>query len=208
MAIRRMSKSLLSQSGQDRVSNFIAGYSPAVDEIDLIQTTTVGATPASVINFTNIPQTYKHLQIRGYIITSGVGGNGYAYAQLRFAPLSTGIIDAGTNYCWYEMFAQCGTSTSITNISSLLSSTAAIGFEAGYPSPSIAPGVIDIFDYTSTNIYKTVKSITGGENTSSNSYVLWAASTWLNTSAITSIQLTPTSGSFAQYSKISLYGVK
>jgi len=59
---------------RSRVSTYtqtwVSGLEPEFGSFDSIATTTIGATAASEIIFSSIPQTYKHLQIRGLIRNS------------------------------------------------------------------------------------------------------------------------------------------
>ena len=65
---------------------------------------------------------------------------------------------------------------------------------------------IYIPNYTSSN-YKSVSTDGVGENNATDGRVAFTATLWSNTAAITSIGLTPQSGSFVANSTFSLYGV-
>jgi hypothetical protein len=67
--------------------------------------------------------------------------------------------------------------------------------------------IIDILDYTNTNKYKTVRSLGGYDNNGSG-YTALFSGLWLNTAAITSIQVGALYVSDNIYSRISVYGIK
>lgn len=194
MAVKRFSNSLISQSGQDKVTNFIAGYSPAIDEMDLIERVVVGSGGTSSITFSSIPQTYQHLQIRG---VGKDARTGFAASQIaiRFN------LDSGSNYSYHSLYND-GTSVLA------FGSANAVGayINCGGSGDSFHGAVIDILEYTNTNIFKTCRAISGGDNNGSGQINLTSAS-WRNTSAITSIQMTPLFPNISQNTVYSLYGV-
>jgi hypothetical protein len=66
---------------------------------------------------------------------------------------------------------------------------------------------ITISDY-STNSYKTVMSDSTQENNGSTAYMGFLSNVFTSTSPVTSVVITPQTGSLAQFSTITLYGVK
>ncbi len=146
----------------------------------------------SSISFSNIPQTYQHLQIRGvgYFSTAN---NPY----VRFNS------DANSNYSWHHAWSS-GSGTSQNWASSSF-------MYVGYADSANQPVSfwIDILDYRNINKFKSIKAIHAGEtNGGSGETALWSG-TWRNkNSAITSIQFLPGSGTFTAGTMLSLYGVK
>jgi hypothetical protein len=68
--------------------------------------------------------------------------------------------------------------------------------------------IVDILDYTNTNKYKTLRSLSGGDYNGSGAIAL-TSSVWLNTAAITTITIsTGGYGDLLQYSSFALYGIK
>lgn len=156
---------------------------------DSISTFTVSASTATEIDFQNIPQTYKHLQIRGYGLFTGGASAGYykfnnTSSDYSVVSLFTdGVTIAGTSFsgtigCWW---------------------TAAAGTTPDTP----VPFVIDIPDYTSTTKTKTSIARTGW----SPNYVEQNSNLWNNTSAINRITFT-NGNTFLQNTVISIYGIK
>lgn len=194
MAVKRFSNSLISQSGQDKVTNFIAGYSPAVDEMDLIERVVVGSGGTSSITFSNIPQTYQHLQIRGI---GKDARTGFAASQLTIRFNS----DSGSNYSYHSLYND---GTSVLGFGSANAVGAYIN--CGGSGDYFHGAIMDILEYRNTNTFKTCRSFSGGDNNGSGQINLTSAS-WRSTSAITSIQMTPLSPNMAQNTTYSLYGV-
>jgi len=155
---------------------------------DSIQTVTVGAGGSSSISFTSIPSIYKHLQIRSTTLTNAGGIN------IRFNS------DTGSNYTYHQLY--CDGSTVMAN-SGTAQTSGFIGYSniAG-SNPTV--GVCDILDYQNANKYKTHRSLSGTDANGSGTITFFSG-LWLNTAAITSINLI---GTFAQYSSFALYGIK
>jgi len=160
---------------------------------DSIATTTVGAGGASFVEFTSIPSTYTHLQIR-------ISSLGSADAQQGLNTTYNG--DTGTNYSSHGVSA---TRSSTGFFATANDNIQYFGFSlfSGYPSTS----VIDILDYANTNKFKTMKCLTGCDRSSAG-IVYFFSGVWRNTNAITSIKITPNSGNFNQHSSFALYGIK
>jgi hypothetical protein len=159
-----------------------------------IATVNVGSGGASSISFTSIPSTYQHLQIRA--INIGNTGSTWGYFTMRFNG------DSSSNYPRHQLwgngtsaqaYADTGNSSAFSSISSL---------SAG----NFAASVIDILDYSNTNKYKTLRSLSGVD-LSGDGAVALMSSMWQATSAINSITILPNTN-FAQYSSFALYGIK
>jgi hypothetical protein len=166
-----------------------------------IATATVTSGGASSITFSSIPQTYTHLQIRGIGACNVV--TGVQDTSLQF----NGDTAGNYNPHWIYTF---GSSAYSGNYS------AATGIDWGYVSgtksgsSSFAPAIIDILDYKNTNKYKVTKSFTGqndSTNSTGNYTIVLASGLWQSTSAISSITLLLSSGSFTQYTQYALYGI-
>jgi hypothetical protein len=170
---------------------------PAIGDFESIATTTLGSSQAT-ITFSNIAQTYTHLQIR-------------FHAQNDTANTNTGLLltfngDSGANYSWHRVwgdgssaFSSAGTSTSGIRIERMSAYTTANSI--------FGIGICDILDYRDTNKFKTIKNI-GGVDANGSGHVALNSGNWRSTSAITSVSLTGIDGgNFKQYTSIALYGV-
>jgi len=159
-----------------------------------IATTTLGSSQ-STITFSSIPQDYTHLQIRMFAF-----GNTSNSGLMRFNS------DTATNYSWHALTGNGATASSTNNTT--VNFMVGNGFNLGPNSTTIPfATIVDILDYTNTNKYKTLRSLDGSDLNGSGQITLLSGN-WRSTSAISSISLAPSSGSFTQYSRFDLYGIK
>ena len=79
---------------------------------------------------------------------------------------------------------------------------------AGTTANTFGPMILDILDYTNTNKYKTVRSLSGFDSNGAGKVDFFSGFYFLNTNAITQIDITGGGGTFAQYSHFALYGIK
>jgi len=179
-----------------------SGAQPAANatSFESIATTTVGSGGAADVEFTSIPATYTHLQLRAIARTNYSGG----VTDTLVIRINS---DTGNNYAWHQVggngssaFAQSGTTTNLIYASYIASSTSGTSV--------FGASIIDILDYANTNKYKTLRNLTGEDRNGGGDLTL-GSGLWQNTNAITSIKLTQGEGtSFAQYSHFALYGIK
>ena len=161
-----------------------------------IATTLVGSGGSSTIIFNDIPQTYKHLQIRGIMRCSAASDN----ILIRFNS------DIAANYAWHVLRGN-GTAASAAAVANASSGELGWTTYSGQTTSAFAGAVIDILDYTNTIKYKTVRSLSGGDVNGAGTITL-GSSLWQNTNSVNSITIVMGSGNFEQYSRLSLYGIK
>lgn len=162
-----------------------------------IQTVTVGAGGSSSITFSSIPQTFTNLQVRA--IARGTNASVACDGLVTFNSTSTG-------YYMHQVYGE-GSSV-IASSDSTSTSTDQFYFTGANATANVfGVGIMDVLDYTSTNKYKTTRTI-GGNDTNGGGLVILRSGLWQNTAAISTITITPASGNFAQYSQFELYGVK
>jgi len=193
----------------DKVTTFTGGsgsisLSPApvtTGDYESIATVLVGSAGASSITFSNIPQTYKHLQIRFNYSTNNISDN----THIRFNG------DTSASHSWHEMYG----STSETpgsvlsgNYGGTLVTSAKFGYVGSTSAGFTGVGTSDILDYTNTNKIKVARHLVGTSTNGSSSYILHRSVAWHNTSAITSITIYFTAGLITQNSHFALYGIK
>lgn len=166
---------------------------------DSIATTTVGAGGAASITFSSIASTYKHLQIRGIARDTGAG-SGQVGVKIQF--------NGDTNFANYTYHRLIGTGAAASSYGQAGGDYPFVIPLDGNTASSYSAGNIDILDYSSTNKYKTTRILDGCDNNDTTGIVGLKSQAWLNTAAITSIVLTPSTGSFKQYSSFALYGIK
>lgn len=163
--------------------------------------TTILSSAQSTVTFSNIPQTYTHLQVR-FMTKSSASGAGTSDSLLaRFNG------DTGNNYSMHYLRGD-GSSASSGNSTSYgylwLGNQASSG--TGTTS-TFGVGVCDILDYRNTDKFKTIRSLQGYDANGSGVAVL-SSSNWRSTSAVTSIEFSWSTGpNFAQYTSFQLYGV-
>ena len=164
-------------------------------DYESIATVTVGGGGAANATFTSIPSTYTHLQIR---VLCGTGGSASQDLRIRYNS------DSGTNYTQHNLIGS-GAAASADGYTAQTYANAGKQGAALSTSPAVA--VIDILDYANTSKYKTMRSLNGYDANGSG-FIILSSSLWLNTAAISTIELTPNSSTFSQYSSFALYGIK
>lgn len=176
------------------------GISLALDNnfMEPIASSTGGS---STIVFNDIPQGYKHLQIRMIGRLTNSGGSVYN-ANITFNG------DNGSNYTWHAIR---GTGTSVVAYGSASQSNINIDTifpDAGVLSNTFGAGVTDILDYASLSKYKTVRTLNGYDaNGTGNTW--FQSGAWMSADPITSITIKNNGGyTFNSYTRFSLYGIK
>jgi hypothetical protein len=172
-----------------------SGGAPA-GSYELIQTV-FGTGSSGVIDFTSIPSTYRHLQIRYTAKNTSTNAD----LHVTFNNVTSG------SYARHHMVGN-----SISTASAAATSASNIALIDGVAPSTTANvttnGVIDILDYSRTGKNKTLRALYGLIQAYSTSRI-YVASGFLNqTSAITSVKLTASGNNFATVSRFSLYGIK
>lgn len=170
------------------------------NSFESIQTVTVGAGGVSSIDFTSIPSTYQHLQIR-YIAKSTNAATAADNLGLRFNS------DTGSNYTRHYLDGS-GTTVTSGNNTSVTQVYATCGQSSATYTNVFGGGIIDILDYANTSKYKTSRAMSGVEFTAAGGAIQYTSGLWMSTSAISSINIRALSGNLAQYSTFALYGIK
>jgi hypothetical protein len=156
-----------------------------------IATVTVGSGGTQQIDFTSIPQTYTHLQVRCF----------GARAAASFYMYFNGDTTNG-NYRRHNVSGDGSGFSAGTVVAPELDN-------GGFTSTTI-PGawIIDILDYANTNKNKTSRVLWGYDFNGSGRAGL-VSTAWFNSAAITSIKFDlETTSLFSQYSRFDLYGIK
>lgn len=156
-----------------------------------IATTTVGAGGTNTISFTSIPQTYTDLLIKlSTRPTTGAAGGS----------LDIGFNNSATSFTTRYLLGDGSAASSGT-------ATTTFGFVGSTTTAStFATTEIYIPNYTSSN-NKSFGSESVEEANATLAYSTILAGLWSNTAAITSIQITNSRPTFAQYSTATLYGI-
>ncbi len=158
------------------------------------------AAPAATIDFQNIPQTYKHLELITFLSVSGaVAGTNVP---------TTFNNDTGNNYDWFREAFRVGADVKTETIGgAYMGSIPTTGSAA--VAGSIAGCKAFIPDYTDTSNHKSFTSIGHVKqvNSSGNVFLWNGAGWWRSASAINRITLTSPSGNFIAGCRASLYGL-
>ena len=173
---------------------------PVTNSYESISTVTVGAGGASSIDFTSIPSTYKHLQIRGI----GKSNRGTFVKDDIAIQVNA---DTGSNYSWHVLngngstvTASAGTSATSVAMWDYLGTSVTFDKYGAF--------IIDLLDYANTSKYKTIRGL-GGTDANGSGAIGFNSGLWMSTSAISSIKLySGTSSTIQQYSSFALYGIK
>jgi hypothetical protein len=164
-----------------------------INKSDITNSTTVN------VVFTNIPQTYKHLELR----YSAKGTN----SATQLTPFVYFNSDSGANYSNHFL---AGDGASVSNGSQVsatsiqLAQASAATATANY----FGAGVMSVQDYSSTSKFKTT-SCYGGVDLNGSGSVRILSGSWRSLSAITTFQASTANGSifFVPGSSFYLYGV-
>lgn len=163
-----------------------------------IATQLVGVGGVSSIIFNNIPQGYKHLQVR--LNARGTSANIFITTGFRLNG------DTGSNYSNHRLVGTGNamySQASINDTQAYFTASSAASGAANCFSASIA----DFLDYSNVYKFKTVKVLSGAHD-GTNDEIQMRSTVWMNTAPITSMTLFLASGNIAQYSIASLYGIK
>jgi hypothetical protein len=161
---------------------------------------TVGSGGSATIEFTSIPSTYTDLLVKvsGRTTVAGI-------TTFRMK-LNT---DTGANYNYRQMQGAGSGTPSSSSGSSAASSANEVGLINGSDSTSSTFCNTEIYfpNYASSNS-KSWSSDSVEEENATAAYIRMTAGYWTGTAAINAITFTLPSGSFAQHSTASLYGIK
>lgn len=164
--------------------------------MDPIGAVTVPSGGLAAVEFTNIPSTYQHLQVRAFV-QAEVGGSTFTVLSM--------LINSNNltkNHYLYGNGASAlggvGAVNTVMNIP-----------QSGYTN-IFAGGIIDILDYTNTNKNKTIRTLSGVDANGAGEIVLYSNLYSTNTNAITSLLFRVDSGTtdIGVNSSFALYGIK
>ncbi len=183
----------------------------AAGDYESIATTTVGSGGSSNVEFTSIPGTYTHLQIR----LLGQSNRGTYNIDSFKVQVGNSTIDTASNYSRHELF-----SSQVSPGSSVLSDGGGntAFFYGGVSGTTVKANtfgvsIIDVLDYANTNKYKTFRCLSAAETNGADAgyagFIQLSSGSWRSTSAIDRIKIFPETGTlWTQYSHFALYGIK
>jgi len=175
---------------------------PPLSSYESIATAT-GTGSSTTISFSSIPSGFKHLQIRGIGRSDGVSTS-LTKLLLRFNS------DSGTNYSWHYLLGDGGTASALGGASATSIELREGLIRASMLANTMSAYLVDILDAFSSSKNKTVRAFTGIEENDTNtaSRITITSGLWMNTNAITSIDLVSFSGNLSTSTTFALYGIK
>lgn len=194
MGVRRLSTASIKSNNKS--SKFSDGQTGT---FELIQRTTFSVDTAEV-NFNNIPQVYTHLQLR-IVATGNYTSATNGYLSMRFNG------ETGADYTRHDLYV----STSVVGAAAYTGQTV-LPIQRLYYNTSgnltASRMIVDIYDYTSTNKYKTIKAI-GGYLLSNDGMISYSSALLAKTAAVSSIKLFEISAlKLNKNSTFALYGIR
>jgi hypothetical protein len=192
--------------GTGSYSTASASFTPVAHDSGALiplQVVTVGPSGASEINFTNIPSTYKHLQIRVMNYRAGEGNS----LKVQFNS------DTGSNYSRHIIYGG-GSGGVITAGNATNATFIELGWTGSTSEVGGGRAIMDILDYSNTSKYKTCRTFFGYRRAinSTSDYMGISSGGWRNQNAISSIKIIPDNiaekGGFLQNSQFAIYGIK
>lgn len=170
-----------------------------------IATYTVGSGGSSSITFSSIPSTFTHLQLRVIGRTDSAGS---AYDAFLIKANN----DATTSNYTYHYLNGDGASATAGQENGNYGGAVVYRIGGATATANVfGTAITDILDYRNTNKYKTFRSLGGVDYNGSSPLgeIYFGSNLWLSTSAITSLDIVPRTGTnFVQYSHFALYGIK
>jgi hypothetical protein len=180
---------------------FSTGVPPVTSSYESIATVTVGSGGSASIDFTSIPSTYKHLQIRAIVKTA------FANAQDGLKIQMNGATGASYNY-HYLGGNGAGSGYSGAGGASAQTFMQSVSVAGATNANIFGVVVLDILDAFSTSKNKVLRAIGGVDNNGAGVVEMWSG-LYLSTNATDSIKLYSFNGSnISQYSSFALYGIK
>lgn len=185
------------------------GISLALDNnyMEPIASTLVGSGGVNQVTFNDIPQNYKHLQIRAYVQTNRV-----TYCRDGINIRVNG--DSSASYSDHSLYGDGASAGSGSNVSQTVANGGTVGSSTVLSGLMFGARIIDILDYTNASKYKTIRTLGGldmnGTGTGSiGGLIDLVSGLWMNQAPVTSVTILPSLGTtINQYSRFSLYGIK
>jgi hypothetical protein len=159
----------------------------------------------STITFNSFPSTYTALQLR-LMVKSTDTSTPVTQMRIRFNS------DTGSNYSYHRLIADSSSVSAYgaASQSAVIIDGVAITSISPINSSNFSASIIDIQDYASTTKNKTIRAFSGSDRNGVqvDTAIALNSSVWLNTNAITSIDVLINGGNYASNSVVSLYGIK
>jgi hypothetical protein len=195
MAIRRFSTASIS-TGNSKSTKL---WDQETFQSGVFALATVSLTSAAAsVTFSGIPADYKHLQLK--VIARGTVAATDQEQYITFNGTSTNYYSAHILYgTGSSGLSTVSTYTSVNLLPRLVAASSTASVFTSY--------VTDILDYQNTNKNKVIRSL-GGFDANGSGEIDLMSGLWMNTAAISEINVRPSTSNFAANSHFALYGIK
>jgi hypothetical protein len=157
---------------------------------------------ASVIEFSEIPSSYTHLQLRAIVRTNRSAANDGDVVYMSFNG------DTGNNYVSHRLEGNGSSASAAYQAATSYMVFNRFACESA-ASTTFGTLITDILDYTSTSKNKTVRALCGFDNNGTGLAALDSGMWFATPTKVTSIKLVPGGGTaFSANSHFALYGIK
>lgn len=202
MAVTRISQSTI-REGLEKANTAAAGVTQ-IGRFDSIATiNATGSDGGGGHRFANIPQTYRHLQVRVLIRSTRAAATDFLFLRLN--------TDSSSSYAWHALSTN---GTTVTAVGYATGATTYMAFSGldNLPGASNTANVfgafiIDILDYSNASRNKIVRAFGGFDNNSSGVISL-GSGLWVNTAAVSDISLGSGVAVPTLYTTYALYGIR
>jgi len=197
MAIRRFSNASITSAGGK--SSKFWDQETSLGYYESIAVATAGGSE-SVLEFTSIPNSYTHLQVR--FISKDIVVNSTRYeSSVRLNG------DNGGNYSNHSMYGDGSTA----NANGFTNETVMrYGFISGVSlggSTTFVSGTFDLLDYSNTTKNKTARTVCGIDANGSGGAIYMTSGSWRSTAVVNSLSFYSQTG-FVAGSTFALYGIR
>ena len=191
MAVSRLSNQSIQQSFPKGTT--IWDGSTSTSAMDSLGSVLLSSATNS-ITFSNIPQTYQHLVIRGIYLGSAQNDD----IRIQFNGITSTV---------YSLHGLYGTGSATPSVTQGVSAAFMYLTTNAGDSTHPASTICDILDYTNTNKYKTIR-VTSGLDRNGSGQIQFYSGSYQQSTAVSSIRIFTPSGNMNANTRYSLYGVK
>jgi hypothetical protein len=166
----------------------------------VMQADVITTAGAGIVNLTNLPTYFKHLQIKiSAQSTDTTITNGLDNIIMRFNG------DNGTNYNWNSIFAMQGAAPSSAGGTGATSAQCAEAWNNHFTTPGVGIATIEIPNYANTTFRKVFTSFSAATDAGAGGITQNYSGGWNSTAAINAVRFVMNTGSFVAGSRITSY---
>lgn len=151
------------------------------------------------INFSSIPATFTHLQVRVF----GRGTTSFSDGLTLYTRLNN---DSGSNYADHQVFGNGTAAFSSGGATKTQMDASQVFADSSATANIYGVTIVDILDYANTNKNTTIRTLGGWDGNSTKGRATLASGLWMNTAAVNAIKLL-IDGNFVAGTRADLYGI-